>query len=42
MPGRDVTDLVAKQDGRYLATFARGPYQGVARDHFVEFEVDDR
>jgi tetratricopeptide (TPR) repeat protein len=39
--GTDVTDLVAKQDGRYLATFARGPYQGVARDHFVEFEVDD-
>ena len=30
------------QDGRYLATFARGPYQGVARDHFVEFEVDWR
>ena len=39
--GTDVTELVAKQDGRYLATFARGPYQGVARDHFVEFEVDD-
>ena len=40
-PGRDVTDLVATQDGRYLATFARGPYQGVARDHFVEFEIDE-
>jgi len=39
--GTDVTDLVATQDGRYLATFARGPYQGVAREHFVEFEVDD-
>jgi tetratricopeptide (TPR) repeat protein len=39
--GTDVTDLVATQDGRYLATFTRGPYQGVARDHFVEFEVDD-
>ena len=24
MPGRDVTDLVGEQDGRYLATFARG------------------
>jgi tetratricopeptide (TPR) repeat protein len=37
--GRDVTDLVAKQDGRYLATFARGPYQGIAQDHFVEIEL---
>lgn len=37
--GRDVTDLVANQDGRYLATFARGAYQGVAEDHFVEIEL---
>jgi tetratricopeptide (TPR) repeat protein len=37
--GRDVTALVAKQDGRYLATFARGPYQGIAQDHFVEIEL---
>ena len=39
--GRDVTELVAHQDGRYLSGFARGPYQGVAEDHFVEIEVDD-
>jgi Tfp pilus assembly protein PilF len=39
--GRDVTELVAKQDGRYLATFARGPYQGVAQDHFVEVDIDE-
>jgi hypothetical protein len=39
--GSDVTDVVAKQDGRYLATFARGPYQGVARDHFVDIDVRD-
>lgn len=39
--GRDVTDLVARQDGRYLATFERGPYQGIAEEHFVEFEVDE-
>jgi hypothetical protein len=39
--GRDVTDLVEKQDGRYLATFARGPYQGVAEEHFVEMEIDE-
>ena len=37
--GRDVTDLVAHQDGRYLATFARGAYQGIAQDHFVEIEL---
>ena len=30
-----VTDLVSRQDGRYLGTFERGPYQGVAVDHFV-------
>jgi tetratricopeptide (TPR) repeat protein len=37
--GRDVTDLIARQDGRYLATFERGTYQGIARDHFVEVEL---
>ena len=37
--GRDVTDLVAKQDGRYLDTFARGDYQGIAKDHFVEIDL---
>ncbi len=38
--GRDVTDLVGTQDGRYVATFERGAYQGVTRDHYVEFELD--
>jgi hypothetical protein len=37
--GKDVTDLVTRRDGRYLASFARGAYQGIAKDHFVEFEV---
>jgi Tfp pilus assembly protein PilF len=37
--GQDVTDVVSRQDGRYLNTFERGPYQGVATDHFVEFEL---
>ncbi len=36
--GTDVTDVVSRRDGRHLATFARGPYQGIARDHYVEFE----
>ena len=39
--GRDVTDLVNRQDGRYLATFERGPYQGIATDHFVEIELGE-
>ena len=37
--GGDVTDLVAAKDGRYLARFARGAYQGIAEEHFVEFEL---
>ena len=37
--GRDVTDLVASRDGRYLATFERGEYQGIAKDHFVDVDA---
>jgi tetratricopeptide (TPR) repeat protein len=37
--GTDVTPLVAKEDGRYLDTFARGRYQGLAADHFVEIDL---
>jgi tetratricopeptide (TPR) repeat protein len=37
--GRDVTDLVARQDGRYLASFERGEYQGIAQEHYIEFEL---
>ena len=39
--GTDVSALVGVQDGRYLATFERGAYQGVAGDHFVEFELGE-
>jgi tetratricopeptide (TPR) repeat protein len=39
--GEDVTDLVTRRDGRYLATFERGAYQGIAKEHFVEFEVPE-
>ncbi len=38
--GHDVTDLVAARDGRYLSTFALGDYQGIAKDHFVEVQLD--
>jgi Tfp pilus assembly protein PilF len=37
--GDDVTTLVGERDGRYLATFARGTYQGIAQPHTVEFEL---
>jgi Tfp pilus assembly protein PilF len=37
--GREVTDLVNARDGRYLAGFDRGAYQGIAEEHFVEFEL---
>ncbi|MDF2439612.1 MAG: hypothetical protein JWN98_596 [Abditibacteriota bacterium] len=36
---RDVSELVATEDGRYLDTFALGRYQGVARDHWVELDL---
>ena len=37
--GEDVGDLVAKRDGRYVATFERGTHQGITRDHFLEIEL---
>jgi tetratricopeptide (TPR) repeat protein len=37
--GTDVTAAVTMRDGQYLSTFARGPYQGIAEEHFVEFDI---
>lgn len=37
--GHDVTASITARDGKYLATFARGPYQGIAQEHFVEFAL---
>jgi len=37
--GRDVTAMVANDDGRYAATFARGPFQGIATDHFIDVDL---
>jgi hypothetical protein len=37
--GTDVTATIAAVDGKYLATFKRGRYQGIATDHFVELEI---
>jgi Tfp pilus assembly protein PilF len=38
---RDVTDLVRARDGRYVDTFERGPFQGVATDHYLEIVLGD-
>ena len=37
--GHDASASIRAADGQYLATFARGEYQGIARDHHVEFEL---
>ena len=37
--GQDVTDIVRERDGRYLATFGYGQYQGVTRDHYVQVDL---
>ncbi len=39
--GRDVTPLVRERDERFLDTFALGPYQGVAEEHYVEIALGD-
>lgn len=37
--GQDVTTTVRERDGRYLATFELGQYQGVTRDHYVQVDL---
>ncbi|HJP91852.1 MAG TPA: FG-GAP-like repeat-containing protein [Pyrinomonadaceae bacterium] len=39
--GQDVTNILNTLDGKYLDTFERGKYQGVARDHYVEIDLGD-
>ena len=39
--GRDVTGFVAELDNRALASFGRGQYQGLTRDHYIEVELGD-
>jgi tetratricopeptide (TPR) repeat protein len=39
--GQDVTDIVSTLDGRSLASFGRGQYQGVTRDHYLEIDLGD-
>jgi tetratricopeptide (TPR) repeat protein len=39
--GADVTPLVAAADGRHVATLTLGRYQGIARDHYVEVDLQE-
>jgi Tfp pilus assembly protein PilF len=39
--GKDVTDIVSTLDGRALASFGRGQYQGITRDHYVEIDLGE-
>ncbi|HKO10697.1 MAG TPA: hypothetical protein VJV22_01920, partial [Acidobacteriaceae bacterium] len=37
--GNDVTETLRSADGHYLDTFARGQYQGIAHEHWVEVDL---
>jgi Flp pilus assembly protein TadD len=39
--GQDVTDIVSTLDGKALASFGRGQYQGITRDHYLEVELGE-
>jgi len=37
--GRDVSKALAATDGEYVAGFPLGQFQGIAEDHWLEFEI---
>ena len=39
--GQDVTDIVNTLDGKALASFGRGQYQGITRDHYLEVDLGE-
>jgi cytochrome c-type biogenesis protein CcmH/NrfG len=39
--GQDVTDIVSTLDGRAVASFGRGQYQGITRDHYLEVDLGE-
>jgi tetratricopeptide (TPR) repeat protein len=39
--GQDVTDIIRALDGKALASFGRGQYQGITRDHYLEVDLGD-
>jgi tetratricopeptide (TPR) repeat protein len=39
--GQDVTDIVSTLDGKAVASFGRGQYQGITRDHYLEVDLGE-
>ena len=39
--GFDVLDIIRGRDGKRLGSFAKGKYQGISEDHFVEIDLGD-
>ncbi|MEP6915470.1 MAG: hypothetical protein ABJC89_07480 [Acidobacteriota bacterium] len=39
--GQDLSEVTGAADGRYADFAGRGPYQGITRRHFVEFDLPD-
>jgi tetratricopeptide (TPR) repeat protein len=39
--GRDATELVAQADGRHASMFERGRFQGIAAEHYLEFDAPE-
>ena len=39
--GQDVTEIVRTLDGKALASFGRGQYQGITRDHYLEVDLGE-
>jgi tetratricopeptide (TPR) repeat protein len=39
--GNDVFDIIRGRDSKRLGGFAKGPYQGIAEDHFVEINLGE-
>lgn len=39
--GKNVTEVITEEDGKYLHTFSLTPYQGLAREHYVEVTLSD-
>jgi tetratricopeptide (TPR) repeat protein len=39
--GQDVTEILRTLDGKALASFGRGQYQGITRDHYLEVDLGD-
>ena len=39
--GKDVLDVIRRRDNNRLGGFAKGTYQGISEDHFVEIDLGD-